>query len=167
MNRWPVTIELPVQWGDMDSFQHVNNVVYLRWLESARIAYFERAGILAGMPDVGPIQARQEIDYRLPLTYPDAVRVAATVTKLGNTSFTMGLRVYSKRGGAGSARDGQSAEALSTGGRAIAAEGIAVIVMLDYRTGRAVPLSAELRAAIEQLEASAPDPGQSDEPWRS
>ena len=45
MNRWPVTIELPVQWGDMDSFGHVNNVVYLRWFESARIAYGNRIGL--------------------------------------------------------------------------------------------------------------------------
>ena len=129
-----MTIELPVQWGDMDSFNHVNNVVYLRWFESARIAYFERAGVLAGMPEIGPIQARQEIDYRLPLTYPDRVLVSATVTKLGNTSFTMGLRVRSQ------ARD------------AIAAEGVAVIVMLDYRTNRAVPLTPELRHRIDQLE---------------
>jgi acyl-CoA thioester hydrolase len=140
VNRWPVTIELPVQWGDMDSFGHVNNVVYLRWFESARIAYFERAGILAGMPDRGPIQARQEVDYRLPLTYPDSVRVSCTVTKMGNTSFTMGLRLRSK-----------SHE------RAIAAEGVAVIVMVDYRTGKKIPLSDELRKSIERLEASAAD----------
>ncbi|MGZ6143774.1 MAG: acyl-CoA thioesterase [Myxococcales bacterium] len=140
MNRWPVTIELPVQWGDMDSFGHVNNVVYLRWFESARITYFERAGILAGMPDVGPIQARQVIDYRLPLTYPDRLLVSTTVTKLGNTSFTMGLRLRSH------AND-----------RAIAAEGEAVIVMVDYRNGRKVPLGDALRASIEALESTGPE----------
>ena len=36
--RFPVVIELPVQWGEMDAFGHVNNVVYLRWFESGRIA---------------------------------------------------------------------------------------------------------------------------------
>ena len=140
MHRWPVTIELPVQWGDMDSFGHVNNVVYLRWFESARIAYFERAGILAQMPDLGPIQARQVIDYRLPLKYPDRLLVSTTVTKLGNTSFTMALRIRSH------AND-----------RAIAAEGEAVIVMVDYRSGRKVPLSAELRESIEKLESTGPE----------
>jgi acyl-CoA thioester hydrolase len=140
LNRWPVTIELPVQWGDMDSFGHVNNVVYLRWFESARIAYFERAGVLARMPDAGPIQARQEIDYRLPLTYPDRLLVSTTVTKLGNTSFTMGLRLRSH-----------------AQGRAIAAEGVAVIVMMDYRTGRKISLTDDLRARIAALEASGPE----------
>jgi len=136
MNRWPVSLQLPVQWGDMDSFQHVNNVSYLRWFESARIAYFEAAAILEGMPAVGPILARQTIDYRLPLTYPDTLRASATVTRLGNTSFTMGLRVESEKR------------------RKIAAEGEAVIVMLDYRTGQKVPLTDDLRARIEGLEAA-------------
>ena len=39
---FPVSIELPVQWGDQDAFGHVNNTVYFRWYESARIAYLER-----------------------------------------------------------------------------------------------------------------------------
>jgi acyl-CoA thioester hydrolase len=142
MNRWPVTIELPVQWGDMDSYGHVDNVVYLRWFESARIAYFERSGILARMAaeQVGPILARQTIDYRLPLEYPDTVRVSATVLKLGNTSFTMALRMRSR-----------------AHQRAIAAEGENVIVLFDYRSGRKVPLGPDLRARIEELESTAPD----------
>ncbi|GGD72752.1 acyl-CoA thioesterase [Maribacter cobaltidurans] len=36
------TLELPVQWGDMDAAQHVNNTVYLRWMESARIEMFQK-----------------------------------------------------------------------------------------------------------------------------
>lgn len=142
MNRWPVTVELPVQWGDMDSFGHVNNVSYLRWFESARIAYFERAGVLERMATdrVGPILARQTIDYRLPLEYPDTIRVAGTTIKLGKTSFTMGLRMRSR-----------------AHGRAIAAEGESIMVMMDYRTGRKMELWEELRRRIEELEASAPE----------
>ena len=40
IRAYPVTIEFPIAWGDMDAFQHVNNVMYLRYFESARIAYF-------------------------------------------------------------------------------------------------------------------------------
>jgi acyl-CoA thioester hydrolase len=138
MSRWPVSLVLPVQWGDMDSFQHVNNVMYLRWFESVRIAYMERAGMMQRMPDVGPILARQTIDYRFPLVYPDSVRAQATVTKLGNTSFTMALRLTSESQGK------------------VAAEGEAVTVMFDYRNEKAVPLDAALRARIEALEAQAP-----------
>ncbi len=140
LGRWPVTLEIPVQWGEMDAFGHVNNVVYLRWFESVRIAYFERAGILEGMPEIGPIQARQEIDYRLPLRYPDRLLASITTTRLGNSSFTMAVRLRSQK------HD-----------RAIAAEGVTVIVMMNYRTGRPVPLGAELRARIAALEASGPE----------
>ncbi len=134
MNSWPVSVQLPVQWGDLDAFQHVNNVVYLRWFESARIAYFEQTGVLEGMPGVGPILARQTIDYRVPLLYPDSLLASATVTKIGNSSFTMGMRIES-----------------ATQGR-IAAEGEAVIVMIDYRMSRKVAVPDEVRRRIESLE---------------
>ena len=136
MNRWPVSLQIPVQWGDMDSFQHVINVAYLRWFESARIAWFERAGLMERMPDIGPILARQTIDYLIPLVYPDSVRASATATKLGNTSFTMSQRLESVQHGK------------------IAAEGEAVVVMVDYRVNRKVPLGDALRARIEALEAA-------------
>lgn len=138
LSRWPVTIELPVSWGDMDAFSHVNNTVYLRWFESARIAYFERIGVLETMKaqGVGPILARATIDFRLPVTYPDRVRVSATVTRLGNTSFVMGYRATSEKWG-----------------EKVVAEGEGIIVMVDYRGGQKVPLDEGLRAAILRAEA--------------
>lgn len=136
--RFPVTIELPVQWGEMDSFGHVNNVAYLRWFESARIAYFERVNILAAMPRLGPILARQSIDYRLPLHYPDRVFVSCGVSAIGATSFQLKLRLRSQ------ARD------------AVAAESDAVIVMFDYEAGRKATIAPKLRAAIEELQACEP-----------
>lgn len=144
LGRWPVAIETPVAWGDMDAFGHVNNAVYLRWFESARIAYFERTGVASRMGDakIGPILARATVDYRLPLRYPDTVRASATVLSLGRTSFVMGYRVTS------AAHQG-----------AVAAEGEGVIVMLDYRGGGKVPLDDEVRARIRALEATASSTG--------
>ena len=42
-------IELPVLWGDMDAFQHVNNVQYFKYFESVRIAYFDQIGFTEAM----------------------------------------------------------------------------------------------------------------------
>lgn len=39
---FPVVIRLPVQWGEQDAFGHVNNIIFFRWYESARIAYCQR-----------------------------------------------------------------------------------------------------------------------------
>lgn len=140
LGTWPVCVRLPVQWGEMDAFAHVNNVTFLRWFETARIAYFERTGLLTLMQRTGqgPILARTTIDYRLPLSWPDTVTAEATVVRLGTTSFTMGYRVTSEARGA------------------VAAEGEGVIVMVDYRGGGKIAVPPELRAAIVQLEGASP-----------
>ena len=143
LGRWPVTIEMPVQWGDMDALGHVNNLIYLRWCESARIAYFEAGGLWARRGEgIGPILASTRLDYKLALTYPDSIRAATTVLKLGRTSITMGMRIRSKKYE-----------------RAIVAEGEAILVMVNYTTGEKHDLGDELRRHIIDLEARAPQPG--------
>jgi len=136
LGRWPVSIDVAVQWGDMDAFGHVNNTVYLRWCESARIAYFEKLGLSTGGPNVkhGPILARASVDYRKPVVYPATVRVQSTVSKLGNTSAVMNYRM-----------------SLVPSGERVA-EGESVIVLIDYQTGAKVPLDAEVRAKVGALE---------------
>ncbi len=143
LGRYPAHLELPVQWGDMDAFAHVNNTVYLRWFESARIAYFEAISVaqVLGSSSVVPILARASVDYRQPVTYPDRVRIDATVTKLGNTSFTMAYRAFSHTK------------------RALVAEGEAIVVMLDAASGQKTPLSPALRDAIAAFEATGSGPG--------
>ena len=135
--RHPVSVAIPVAWGEMDSFQHVNNVVYARWLETARMRYFERVGLVRRVKEegVGPILARTVLDYRRPVTYPDTVRVDTRVSRVGGSSFTMAFRVWS---------EAQDAEV---------ATGEQVIVNYDYRAGRTAPVDDALRAAIAALEA--------------
>ncbi len=93
----PFSITLPVQWGDQDAFGHVNNVVYFRWLESARIAYFLGADLGFGMSNhgVGPILASIDCDFRRQLTYPDTLIVSASIASIGRTSMKMAHLVYS------------------------------------------------------------------------
>jgi acyl-CoA thioester hydrolase len=136
---YPVRIDAVVAWGEMDAFQHVNNTVYLRWIESARIEYFRRVGLLARMERerVGPILARTEIDYRLPVTWPDTVHIEVGVEKLGRSSFVMAYRMTS---------DAKSG--------AIVAEAKTIIVNFDYTRGASVPIDDELRSRIAALGAS-------------
>lgn len=136
LGRYPVRLELQVLWGDMDALRHVNNAVYARWLEQARIAYFERLG-LTGDLTVGPILARQTIDFRSPVTYPDRVHLAVTVERLGTTSIALRYR------GTSEAQSG-----------AVVVEGESVVVVFDYARGTKVPIGDDLRARIEALEAA-------------
>lgn len=137
LGRWPLAVEIPVAWGDMDAFGHVNNAVFVRWFETARVDYLIRAGLMGPRrPDgAGPILARVAVDYRAPVDYPDTVRAEATAVRFGHTSVSMRQRVTS----------------LST--RALVAEGDAIIVMLDYRTGARVALDEGMKRRILDLEA--------------
>jgi acyl-CoA thioester hydrolase len=131
-----VAIEIPVAWGDMDAFQHVNNVIYFRYFESARIAYFDAIDMLTEMEatGVGPILAETRCRFRIPLTFPDTVAVGARVDALAPQGFMMQYAVASRRHGK------------------IAAEGDGRIVTLNYATGRKAPLPEPVHTRIQALE---------------
>jgi acyl-CoA thioester hydrolase len=132
----PLQISLPVQWGDQDAFAHVNNVVYFRWIESARIEYFRRAGLqeLMAKQGTGSILASVKCDYRRQLTYPDTLLVTASIASVGRTSMKMVHELYSESQ------------------KTIAAEGDSVIVLFDYAAQKPVVIGDELRAKIDQFE---------------
>jgi acyl-CoA thioester hydrolase len=136
LGSYPVKLEHHVAWGEMDAFGHVNNANYLRWFESARIAYFEKVAISVGGKDTSPwvpILGRATIDFRKAVSYPDTVTLEATITKFGNTSFTMGYRAVSAALG-------------------LAAEGEAIVVLLDP-AGNKLVLPDAFKKAVEALEA--------------
>jgi acyl-CoA thioester hydrolase len=86
----------PLRWADMDSFGHVNNVVYLRYLEQARVDWMFITAKEAGVEEfsLGTVVARHAIEYKRPLVYrADPVRVETWVTQIGNASFTVAYEV--------------------------------------------------------------------------
>src|SRR5438105_631032 len=95
---FPVVVQLPVVWGEMDSYRHVNNVVYFRYFESARLEYFRRLDWFEYEKEtgIGPILASTQARFRRPLTYPDTVLIMARVGDLGEDRFTLGHRVISR-----------------------------------------------------------------------
>ena len=82
-----VQLEIQVHWGDMDAMQHVNNIIYLKWVESTRLLLFERlmGNENAGTAEIGPILAWSDIKYISPVVYPDTVRVEFDIVKLGRS----------------------------------------------------------------------------------
>lgn len=125
-----LSVRIPVAWGEMDAFQHVNNTVYLRWFETARMEWLTKVAF-TDSSGAGPILARTEIDYRLPVVWPDTVEVALGVVATGTSSVTLGYRITSEKHGGG-----------------VVAEGVTVIVRFDYAANKSVPLDEALRARI-------------------
>lgn len=87
----------PLRWSDMDAYQHVNNVVYLRYLEEARVDWMFRRASEAGVEGFatfGTVVAKHEIEYRRPLVYrPEPVRVEVWVTAIATAKFTVAYEV--------------------------------------------------------------------------
>ncbi len=136
LKLYSVTIETPVAWGEMDAFQHVNNIVYFRYFESARIAYLEKIGYLEFMEktDRGPILASTKSKFKIPLAYPDTVTICGKVSGIESDRFVMDYCVVSHKH------------------QKIAAEGEGLIVSFDYKAAKKVPIPEQIRQRILDLE---------------
>ena len=120
----------------MDAFQHVNNVAYFRYFESARIAYFTQLDLIAFMNQtgIGPILKSTQCDYKVPLTFPDTISVGACVPEISEDRFVMLYRVVSHRH------------------QKIAAQGDGVLVTFDYKENHKVKMPLELQERIGAIE---------------
>ncbi len=141
LTDYPVIYETDVVWGEMDAFQHVNNVAYFRYFESARIHYFERTELMEVMQStgIGPIVHTQSCRYRFPLTYPDRIRVGVRIPGLGEDRFTMQYQLVSTRQ------------------QVVAARGEVLVVVFDYRRNQKTPIPAVIRDAIVRIEGWDPE----------
>ncbi|MEO8486076.1 MAG: thioesterase family protein [Betaproteobacteria bacterium] len=117
-----------IRWGDMDALGHLNNTVYFRFMEQARIEWFfahERAG--ANGTGTGPVIVNASCTFLIPLTYPGDVEVRMYLGEAGRSSI-------------------ETCYELDAGGRR-AAEGAAKMVWIDVASGRSVPLPDAVRSA--------------------
>ena len=140
--NWPIKTKLPIQWGDMDAFSHVNNVIYIRWFETARIELFTELWggnginlqeILDG-DGVGPILANFNINYHLPLLYPDTVHINTRISKVGNSSFGVSHQLFSKNNG-----------------NKMIASADSIVVMYNYQKGEKFLLNEQLKNALNKF----------------
>jgi acyl-CoA thioester hydrolase len=138
LQGFPVVVEQAVVWGEMDAYRHVNNVVYFRYFENARLEYFRRLGWpeFEAETGVGPILAATQARFRRPLTYPDAIGIAARAREVGGDRLVLEHRIVSRRL------------------QAVATEGEGTVVTFHYGRGEKVPMPDELRRRIAELEAS-------------
>ena len=142
LEAYPVVVEIRVAWGEMDALRHVNNVVYFRYFESARVAYLEKMKFWEFMQrtGIGPILASTKCRFMAPLTYPDQVFAGTRISELGKDRFVMQDCVVSKRL------------------QKIVAKGESVLVSYNYRENKKAPLPEELKKRIAELEGSASTP---------
>jgi acyl-CoA thioester hydrolase len=82
------TMRIPVRWGDMDALGHVNNTVYFRFAEQARIEWLEALGIADIVAvEEGPVIVNASCTFFRPITYPATVEVRTLIGKPGRSSL--------------------------------------------------------------------------------
>ncbi|MCB1915329.1 MAG: acyl-CoA thioesterase [Rhodocyclaceae bacterium] len=126
------SLRMPVRWGDMDAYNHVNNTVYFRFCEQARVEWCENMGYVVRTDQpTGPVVINAACTFLLPITYPATVLLDMYAGELGRSSL---MTWYEMR---------------VEGDDRLYAEGSSKVVWMDHRTGGSVPLPDALRAQFE------------------
>ena len=121
---------------EIDSYRHLNNGVYLAWLEHARLQFLESLGFsydLFADRRQWIVVARTEIDFRAPLHVGDAVEVSTEVIALGRS--TARFRQAMRRLRDGAPQEPPACEALT-------------VMVFSGATGRSIPIPEDFRAAL-------------------
>ncbi|MBN1828288.1 MAG: acyl-CoA thioesterase [Deltaproteobacteria bacterium] len=136
LNEYPIIVEQPVDWGDMDANSHVNATIYFRYMENARIVFYERIGKYEyeARTGVSFVVASTSCTLRHPLVYPDRLLVGTRVENISGSRIFMKYRIVSTKHGL------------------VAADGEAIIATHHYVENKNIPFPDELRHNIETLQ---------------
>ena len=117
-----------VRFRDLDPMGHVNNAVFLTYLEQARVSFFAELGAVTSLDEMNMILARVEIDFKAPVRLGQEVEISVRAGRFGTKSFDLEyeLRV-----------DG-----------ALVAQAASVQVAYDYERGEPVPVPSEWRERL-------------------
>jgi acyl-CoA thioester hydrolase len=142
---FPHRVDVPVRVADTDTFDHVNNAIYLTYFEIGRVAYLEEAtGEGLPVPAFGArvsyILAEARVVFRSPAVYGELLTVETRVARIGRSSLTMDHRITAPAGA-----DGSGPSRLVTVGET-------VLVRYDYEAGAPTPLEGHLVSAVEAFE---------------
>ena len=132
LKDFAVVYEQPVIWGDMDALGHVNNVIYYRYIESARIAYFQTLDLFNY--DVTMVISQSNCRYLSPVIYPDRLLIGVKMQEIRQSAMRMSYTLYSK------SQD------------KIVAIGEAIMVCLDPITQQKVLIPENLKLGVLKLE---------------
>jgi acyl-CoA thioester hydrolase len=127
----------PIRWGDMDAMGHVNNTVYFRYMEQARIDWLSALGCAPNPEGEGPVIINAHCTFLRQLAYPGDIEIRTFVGPQGRSSFETRHEI----------RRVDTPEVL-------AAEGGAKVVWVNFAQQKSMPLSDELR---ERLRVPSPE----------
>ncbi|RTE67222.1 acyl-CoA thioesterase [Amphritea opalescens] len=123
--------QIAVRWGDMDAYGHVNNALYMRYLEEARVQLLAALGASVDGNGIDPVVINVGCTFLRPIIYPATVNINIFVGEIGRSSFMTWYEL--------STTDEPDL---------ICSEGYSKVVWMDHKTGRSVPLPDSIREKI-------------------
>jgi acyl-CoA thioester hydrolase len=135
LNDFNLIVEIPVQWVEMDIFEHINNSYYFKYFEHARIKYFEKIGFLKMYNEkkIGGVILKNMCYYLTPLTYPDVIEVGARTNSLEDDVIHMEHFIKSDKDG-------------------LAAFGESEIIVYDFKEKKKIKIPEEIIFNINSFE---------------
>ncbi len=127
-----LTTRIPMRWGDMDTYAHLNNTQYFRYFEQARIEWLEAQGCPV-RPDepVAPVIINASCTFLIPVTYPATVTIHMYGGEPGRTSVMTWYELF------------------VDGDERLHAEGASKVVWMNMRSGKSEPIPERIRAIFE------------------
>ncbi|MCA1779783.1 MAG: acyl-CoA thioesterase [Xanthomonadaceae bacterium] len=126
------SVELDVRWGDVDSFEHVNNAVFLSYLEQCRTEWMNSVPSHWQQGESGPVVANININYRRPIHWPARLKVTLVPDSPGRSSMKLNSQI-------------RSIPADPKQQPVLFADAVVTIVWIDKKSGESVPLPNSIR----------------------
>lgn len=135
MQTFPVTLNLRIDWSELDLFGHVNNVSFFKYIQAARLNYWEHIGLYQYFQETktGPMVVNSSCNFKKPLFYPGNILIESRCEFIKTTSFGLQHRILNDA-------------------NEIAAEAHDVMVIFNFLKNEKAPFPIQFREAAEKLE---------------
>jgi len=125
-------LSFPIRWGDMDALGHVNNIMYFRYFEQARLDWYESLGSTAlGTESSGFVIVDNHAEYLKPLIYPANITVSMGAHSPGRSSFITSYTICDEN--------------------QLYTVGSAKVVWVDISKNKSIPLPDNIRRMLAEL----------------
>jgi acyl-CoA thioester hydrolase len=135
IDEYPSRLSLRIDWSDLDYFGHVNNVSFFRFIQSARVRYWDLLGLTEShrKTNVGPMLVSCQCNFKKPLLYPGNITLMSKMEFIRNTSFSISHLILNQA-------------------NELAAEALDVMVMFDFNKNEKALFPEGLREAVMRVE---------------
>lgn len=131
---YKLSLELRIDWSDLDMYQHVNNLTFIRFLQSGRVNFWEATGlgVLYEKTNRGPMLVSTHCDFKKSLQYPGKAIVKTKLAYLKNSSFGLDHLILNEN-------------------NEVCAEGRDVAVCYDFNTESTYAIPEDLREIMSHF----------------